>query len=82
MKRLKEDFSIIGRKDLLTEKDIKENRFILKVKHKEFIEVCERVIRPYRRLSGQISKWIAVYFACNAIGFTLFVLSRFICLEN
>eukprot|EP01084_Bolivina_argentea_P287888 494047_1 len=82
LQRLRNELCVIKRKEDLNEQDYENDKCTLKVTHKTFIEMCERVVRPYRRLSSQLSEWIVVYFVCNAVGFTFFLLTLISALLN
>ena len=75
IQRLRESLGVIKRKDELNCADFEMGRHKLCVTHDKFIEKCEMIIRPYRRLSSSLSEWILVYFICNALSFTFFLLS-------
>ena len=73
--RLRSQLGVIKRKDYVKDTDFELGRHKLSVSHEEFIEICEKIIRPYRRLSSQLSEWIVVYFLCNIATFIFFLLS-------
>ena len=63
LKRLRHKLGVISRKAEIDLQHYELNQHVLNITHKQFIEECENVIRPYRRLSGQFSLWIVIYFA-------------------
>eukprot|EP01083_Nonionella_stella_P080080 219865_1 len=82
LQQIRDRIGVIKRKDELYDSDYELGKHKLSITHADFVELCETVIRPYRRLSSQLSAWILIYFVCNAATFTLFLLSVISTLMN
>lgn len=79
---MRNKWGVKRRKDEFTVEDYEKGKHKLNVTHEEFIRECEQIIRPYRRISSQLSEWILAYFLCNAASFTFFLLVRLFVIVN